>query len=713
MRIKRKYVFPFVAICFMAVLHSACVKTEEASPGTHRERPARTLDIDLVFLLENEAGTTSFLWPFETPSAGSLSSSITNGLGSYKGVETAFVLPEEEGGYRFLIKAQNGVAKHPSQGFRFAGVEGDYMELPAISGLALDKVTVTTRNACNVRIERKDGFFLAGGAIAGGNRADDGSLVWKLYGNGIGSACRLVLVSTTTASIARLTLHYTSKPDKVPSGSISPFDYGLGEATDGKARFNAISNAHYMAAALGKEVDYTGVGEVEMEIPSGARTIPIGKTTDFMGAVFRVLNNSKDICLFTMQNPMSPVSVTGAQVDASDYLAVPELSSGLHILVVQDENLWVEERAGRDYGVNRKDAILVMDGTGLNGPCAPYGTAATEVSATYCKADDDLKDFGNVSLVRDAASTFKTYLVRFEGVNNLRIHDVSVTTPEGSLVADQAIKTVNCTNVLMEDITVDGSYSHTDSYGYGISCNAVTWGTFRRITSNCNWGVFGCNNMHGSLVEDCHIERFDCHCYGRDVTMVRSVFHGPYGFSASSVYGTILMEECTFINGSIPYHIRDDYNTFVGFDLVLKDCVIEGGKPYIFHFGKLDDNLNIRPELTERCWPDIRIDGLTVGVPAGATDMYLVYLNSHSYSEPVGYMGNIDIKGLEFIYPFGTPTVLFRMSRFAVQLKGDLTCRLDGLKISSPGGSSPALIRRNITGSTDNYSITDSDARWE
>ena len=666
------------------------------------------VDIRMSFMTDAE--TPAFQWPFVSPSS-NISSSW--GTATYANQEVEYTLPESEGGYVFKIFCTNGVCKNTIQGFRFGGAAGAYIEFPELRGLYLTSVTMVSGNAnSSLIVQGADGSSVLGGDVTASFGAAGDTYTWDIYEATRSKVYRLITGSDSAIGLRHLYLHYDLTPRSVPTGPVRILDYGLAEAKTGEERFNILKKAHTDAVSFGRDVDYSGVGRVDLEIPANASTIPLRENTDFKGAVFHVVNTSKKLYLFTLSLARKPVKVTGAQIDAADYSAVPELRSGLHLLLVQDDSLWVYRREGHDYGATRKEAVLVRDGEGSNGPCAPYNTPASRINATYCDATDDLKTFANVTLDRDKASTFMTHLVKFESLNNIKLSNITINTPQDNdWVGDACISITSCTNILCEDITINGTYSQTDYYGYGISLNGITNATFRRLHSACRWGVFGSNNTHNSLLEDSDTERYDTHCYGRNITVRNSTLTGR-GIPVSSIFGTIRLEDTKLVR-CYPYQIRADYNSYVGLDVVIKNCEMSGTSAWIFPMGRLDALINDRPELAKKRWPNVTIDGLKFQVPSSATAVYLFRpTTKNTYPEKLGYISNISISGLELIYPSGKSTVPFYLSSQAANTDSNLSVTFDGCKMASPSGSSPAKVYLNLKGPKDTHSTMSSDIEF-
>ena len=691
-------------------------KGKEVAVGVVEDGTAPELvpvDIALVIMPENAETISDWntAWPFESPSSGNLSNSFGPETGSYVGEEKEFVMKPAEGGYVFKIfSAYNGIAKNSTQALRFGGKEGDYVEFPLIRGLYLNTVKVDCGNIMSsYQIEKADGTPIKGGNVTSYFGSVGSSFSWSLYGSERSTAYRMVCVNENATAFRRIYLHYDTAPVQAPQGNISPLDYGLREATNGVERLDAIRNAHLTAAAIGTEVDYTGVGTVDLEISAGAAPIPVTNNTDFKGTVFNVKNTVKDIYLFSKIETRKSIVLSGRQIDSKDFSSIPELRSGLFILRIEDGNPWVLQREGRDYSAVRRDVILIENGIGKNGPIAPYDTPASQPVCSYRAVDTSLKTFGNVTLNRVAGSTFKTYLGRFDTENNLKLHNITINTPDpNGLISDSAIYVINSTNLLMEDVTVNGSYSKTDEYGYGISLNAIWNGTFRRITSHTNWGVFGNNNNHDSLIENCDIDRYDIHCYGRNITIRNSKITGR-GLSVSSVYGTILLEHNEYVNCH-PYNIRSDYYCYVPMDLIIRDCEVTTTQPRLFGMGRLDTKDNERPELLKKNWNNLTIEGLKVHIPAGASEYYIYYpTTANNFGKPLGYLSSIDIKGLEFIYPSGATSVKVKLSSADVQMENNVDVKITDCKLAAPGSTDPVQFVLNIKGPQNTHTVVNSD----
>lgn len=661
--------------------------------------------VDLNITFYDGAG---FVNPFASPDLTALSTMTTSP--SYMGTRTEFKLSESDGGYTFAAFGSKGILR-TSSGIAIGSSSGDYFEFPGIPGLCLNRVVITAASGMSggVSIASDEGTEVLGGSVIRPAAAGGDVLDWTLYGSERGRAYRLQSASAAFMYIRSIYLEYGLDPIAPVSGNVSPFDYGLREATTGEERFQALYRAHVAALGLGVEVDYSDVGTVELVIPSGARSIPLTRNTDFKNTVFKVRNDAAKFFLFSMENVFSRISVNGTQIDAADYSSSSVLSRGLHILKIMDDKHWVDDREGFDHPHDRGDAVLVRDGVGSCTPVASYSTAATLINAEWCPADDSLKSFSNVTLIRDVASTQNCCLVAFRGQNNVLISNVTIQTPSYTGInGDTVIDVRYCTNVLCEDMVFNGLYCEEHASGYGLSFN-VTWNTtFRRITSHNLWAAFGCNNMQDSFLEDSDVERFDIHCYGKNITIRNTTLTGK-GLPCSSVYGTILCENVKFVDCYL-YSMRADYNSYVPFDLVIRDCeyypTTQNG---LINIGRLDMNINARPELARKCWPNLDIDGLDVHFPV-APSLFSFYLfpDSKRYDQPIGYISSVKVRDMEYIYSANSTFRTYVVTT-PVDVENNFLLELDNVRFLPQGVSGNARVTMNIKGNASSK-VTNSKA---
>ena len=443
------------------------------------------------------------------------------------------------------------------------------------------------------------------------------------------------------------------------SAQVSPIDYGLLEAEDGVGRYRALYNAHVAALEQGVSVNYDSIDTLELELPADFKSIPLGRHTDFGGLVIYVTNNVKHGALFSMSSASKPLDLDKTLVDGRQFDSVPELAEGWHLLILKDKKPWTERR-GYGYQQYRADIMVVHDGRGINAPIAPWNTDSTLLNASYCDIDTSAKTFRNLTMHRTKGCTFRTGCIAISGQYNVLIENVHVTTPKSKMIADGVFSISSSARISLVDVTVDGTYSgygSTRNYGYAFSMNNVWGAYFQRVEAHGNWGVFGTNNLSHTQLVDCNLDRFDIHCYGRDALLQRCILRQRQT-QFSSMYGTVEFDSCHFID-CIPVRIRSSYNAYTPFDIVMRDCTFELTPRYhsLVNVMLLDTADNPRPELKEKCWPNLQVTNMTVVVPwtVGALNLFHPTGTLRELRREFEYIDSVEVHNLRTVRANGTP----------------------------------------------------------
>ena len=479
-----------------------------------------------------------------------------------------------------------------------------------------------------------------------------------------------------------------NQPDSTKIQLISPVDFGLFEAQSDSERYEVLYKTHVAALKAGVDVDYSGIDALTIEIPQSAERIPLGKTNDFKGLQLCVKNKSKLFYLFDLQQKTKKINIDKKLLDGYDFSSVPELALGLYQLVIEDTNLWVEKREGHSYGATRRDILLVCDGQARNQTIASYNNDFSSPVCSFCMLDEEEKPvvIQNLTFVRDEGNTYKVLPFSISQQNNLLIKNVTVKTPESKLVADAAFDIKNCTNVTFENVTINGTYSRSDYYGYGIQMNNVWNSRFVRLNAHAKWGIFGTNNINTAKLEKCDINRFDIHCYGRDVKMEDCKFSNLYN-QFSSIYGTLTYKKCRFVN-FVPVLLEPSYNAYTSFNINMEDCVFDANpnRYFLISAGKLDGPANTRPELAKKCWPNVTIKNMTVNVPDNVNQFVIFNPKTKQEKNDVVYgFKKLIINGLKFNYSGSGHAADLYLSNRYVKMGQEYQCdisRLDILPVS-------------------------------
>lgn len=436
---------------------------------------------------------------------------------------------------------------------------------------------------------------------------------------------------------------------KTVTSDLSPLDFGLESATTGVERYNVLLKTHTQALSRGVNVNYSGIKEIALEIPENAERIPLTQDNDFQGCVFVVTNKQKTVYLFDAPEKPNPIPALKSEIDAGDFRQHPEVAQGLFLLLIEDGNPWVDNRQGYSYGHTRKDILLLKDGVAQNKVIMPYDNEVSAPVCSYVKADSLPFVVRNLTIKRTEESTAITNVMFVAGKNDVLLTNVTLHTPENDWRNDRAIRIDNCTNVRFEKVTIDGTYSQTGHSGYGISFDNIWNFTADHLVGYGKWGVFGTNNVSTVFIENSAINRFDIHCYGRDVSFLRVAFTDKYN-QLNSVFGKVVFDQCTFTRFD-PIRIGSSYNAYVPFDVYFNDCVFNAGKEnnVLLRLGKNDAVINVRKELRSKCWPNIYIKNLTVNMDDSTKEFNFVYtaIGGRTAVSKVDYISRIMVDSLQ------------------------------------------------------------------
>lgn len=487
---------------------------------------------------------------------------------------------------------------------------------------------------------------------------------------------------------------------------ISPYEYGLATAKTGVERYQVLLNTHRAAVKAGVNVDYSNIDTIRLEVPENPSRIPLTTYNDFNGCVFMIKNSSKDVYLFEKSITGNAIVVNKQLIDIGDFRSVEALKRGRNLLVIEDKNPWVQNRRGHNYGHTRKDIMLIENGVAKNTTTMPFNNKSSEPICNYIHIGDIRLVIKNLVIEREPDCTNLTHIAFVRGINDVRISNVIVHTPTSNLMNDRGILIRNCTNVTLDDIHIDGTYSQVDHSGYGICLDNVWNVKATRLFGKANWGIFGNNNVNTAYVENSQINRFDIHCYGRDISFKSVEFFDHYN-QYSSTYGTISYKNCTFTNFT-PVLNGGSYNSFVEHEVVFKDCVFNAtaDKCFLFKLSHLDEPANARHELTEKCLPNLTIKNMTVNMKAGAKELLIFRCGTGGKElTNVGGLTKIDIDGLRIKTEANTPLSRVSLSNVKMQTKMAVDCQMKDVEVVQPepsvvkavsGMSNEALLRVNM-----------------
>lgn len=439
--------------------------------------------------------------------------------------------------------------------------------------------------------------------------------------------------------------------------NLSPIDYGFYSASSDLDRFWVLLRVHTDAVKRGYGVTYKGIKQICIEIPKTGQSIPLPHYTDFAGARIKVRNQIKNIPLFYITQKLKEINISKEDLFRGSFIVYPELRRGNVLLIIEDQEKWVSQRRGYSYGAIRKDILFLKKGKAKNQTISTYNDEVSKPKFYWCRTSEKIV-LKNLVYERTSDSDKITYLCSIENKNDILIKKVKIITPNNTgLYADCAIKLENCTNVKLEDVEIAGTYSLPDKYGYGIGMNNVWNSSFTRLKADGEWGIFGNNNINYAVVKDSEINRFDIHCYGRDVICQNTVFRNLYN-QFSSLYGTLRFDKCKFIN-FIPVLFEYSYSAYSFFNLEFTDSYIEVSKdrPYLILAGKPTQLAELpRHEFSKVSWPDIKIKDLMVVLPKGIKK-WTIFQNIGDEGAMIYELSNIIINGLNVVSDDKEPLV--------------------------------------------------------
>lgn len=429
--------------------------------------------------------------------------------------------------------------------------------------------------------------------------------------------------------------------------TINPSAYGILEAKTGVDRYRCLLACHQDAIKKNVSISYAGINKLDIEIPSDAVSIPLPNEVDFAGIQLNVVNNQKSIFLFVSDEPTYSILVSQKSIDTGRFSDNHVLSSGSFLLILNDEKPWVENRKGYNYGATRRDVLVVSNGVAQNSVTYPYCNGNSIPKAAYAKIGAR-KMYKNLVFNRSVSSSKMTNLISVRNSYGVSLSCITLNTPQdNSLYGDAAIQIKNSADVKMKDITINGTYSQTGQYGYGINLDNVTMFTGECIYARARWGVFGTYNVNGTTLIDCDINRFDIHCYGKDVRCYNCHFSDLYN-QFSSVFGDVYFEKCTFTNFT-PVLIESSYNAYTPFDLTFKECTfnLSDKNNRILTLMSLEKAHSPRPELSRKALPNIIIRNCTVNLAEDVKNWYIINTGKVTYKESLDYISKIEVNRLK------------------------------------------------------------------
>ena len=490
-------------------------------------------------------------------------------------------------------------------------------------------------------------------------------------------SCLIILYAVAAASQTRIEITKTEL---------------LGKS--GIETFYILNKWHQLAWEQNAELIYPYGLTIQIEIPMGASSIYLPHSTNFNNCHLIVTNKSiNNFILFSLinRNKEDTVIISNNIINTGNYKTIECLKSGLKLLRIKDKNRWTHRAPEEgDYDIFRQDVILIKDGRALNTTITMYEEDTSNPECRYVDVDEKQKVICNLTIERSSSSTKRTRLFQLSLQNNVLVKNLKITTPfvpqdsdHQLYKEDYCIRVTNSANIFFEDVIIRGTYSTAKTWGYAVNLENVYNSHFLRFDAEAHWGVFGNNNINTITLTDCRINRFDLHCYGRDVICKGCVFDNKIDNSHphqiycqtnvlnafGSMFGTLRYEDCHFVM-SRPVYLRPYYKAYTGFDIVFQNCEfdIHPSFPYFITTGLLDEADNPRRELKSKCWPNVSMEDCQVNVPNRVKDLYMFYAlrNSKNVSE-INHLSSLDLRNVKITNP-SIALLSFKVSNVEVKL---------------------------------------------
>ena len=474
------------------------------------------------------------------------------------------------------------------------------------------------------------------------------------------------------------------------SRTVSPIQFGLNEAKTGEERFDALYKTHVYAIEHNATVNYAGIKEIYLSIPRGAKSIPLCDKTDFKGCTIHVLNNVVDnFPLFVIKNEREVLN--------NNYInGFKTTTKGLSLVMITDNEPWVNERHGYGHTVIRKEILLCKNGKVKTIPITPYSDQSN-IKVELIRQNRARKYFRNITFKRDEKSNQKALLLAVDGIYNYTIEDVKVYTPEHPTQFGDAVFGIgNSYGIHLKNIEVGGTYSFVDKYGYAFVLNNVSKLYVENVRATGKWGVFCCNNLNVATVRNCQINRFDIHCYGRDFSFYNCRFTRT-GLPMSSFLGTAYFRDCVFDNAISIIH-RIDYNAYTPFDVIYENCsfILDYRHNYLIDLVAVPSETNVRRELSQKCLPNATIKNCIFTLDSNTKDVVLYKNCPRNSNQSFGYIKGVTISNIS------TNQIDVSLIVFDAPLKpyNNIVLTIDGHQYNSDNNSEyqniKVAVRRNL-----------------
>jgi len=382
--------------------------------------------------------------------------------------------------------------------------------------------------------------------------------------------------------------------------------------------------------------------------------------TDWTGAKFIVDDvgcEDRNLCLFSVSNPETPVELKIDRLSAGQMYVENPTGLDLFVKVKNDEHRdYIRKGLNRNNGTSRSDTFIVRADGRLTSPVGFDFEKVTSVSACPIPKTKLTIKGGEFTTIANQEESKYNYHAR--NIRILRgntevsglVHYIKGELDHGAPYGG-FITISDCTDVYVHDCIFTGhkTYSTIGAAGqpvglgsYDISLGNAANITFRNcsqtndICDGSRWGVIGSNYCRDMLFENCEFSRYDAHQGVHNCT-IRNCKLGHAGINAIG-FGTFMIENVETYGRAV-INLRSDYGSTYKGKFIIRNCTWHPRSELRAVFAGYNDGTH---QFGYTCYipQEVEIDGLKIA-ENDADDKPLYVFNN--------YLGNTDFDERPFM----------------------------------------------------------------
>lgn len=368
---------------------------------------------------------------------------------------------------------------------------------------------------------------------------------------------------------------------------------------------------------------------------------------NFDGLTLDCTNNNSQRNLFSLVS--EPLSSEASTIED---LAADEIFNMARGLIFAYDPTPLYKRSGdHDYNYFRHDVFLVENNIVLGSPCLPYD-AETQLELSYIILNYNSTQVRNLNVIRRGDADLRVLYAVYQ--YNLIVDNLCVDTLVNFDEMDGAFSIDNVHTLIFNNITINKGYRDTRGANYIFELYWITNLLCNNIkAAYSTWGCFGTRGINGAHIQNSTINRFDIHCYGKNILATNCIFVNNFN-QCQCTTGYITFRNCSFID----HRGLMIYDTPVGVPckVTYEDCDIElksdSGHLLLF---RIRESSNINARLFNNFYlPDLNVVNCKVSYvekPSTWNSLYMISRASSSITPPlVDNTVNISVDGLTLVF---------------------------------------------------------------